>query len=42
MFKNETPVWSSGDTKIPTDIPNILKGKTLKIATILVRIIEEK
>lgn len=34
MFKNEIPVWSSGSTKIPFDIPNILKGKTLTIATI--------
>jgi len=37
MFKNETPVWPSGSKKIPLDIPNILKGKTLNIATILVR-----
>ncbi|XP_078376048.1 glutamate receptor ionotropic, kainate 2-like isoform X2 [Oculina patagonica] len=35
MFKNKTPVWSSGSTEIPIDIPNILKGKTLRIATIL-------
>jgi len=35
MFKNETPVWSSGSTRTPLDIPNILKGKTLNIATIL-------
>lgn len=41
MFKNETPVWSSGSTKKPVDVPNILKGKTLIIATILVRIMEE-
>ena len=37
MFKNEIPVWSSGSTEIPLDIPNILKGKTLTIATIEVR-----
>ena len=37
MFKNETPVWSSGSRRTPLDIPNILKGKTLKIATISVR-----
>ena len=37
MFKNKTPVWSSGSTTTPIDIPNILVGKTLKIATILVR-----
>ncbi len=42
MFKNKTPVWSSGSTEIPIDIPNILKGKTLRIATILVRSMEEK
>jgi len=35
MFENEPPVWSSGSTSIPLDIPNILVGKTLKVATIL-------
>ena len=37
MYKNKTPVWPSNNTKVPKDVPNILKGKTLKIATIKVR-----
>ena len=32
-----TPVWSSNSTEVPLDIPNILKGKTLNVTTILVR-----
>lgn len=36
MYTNDSPVvWPSGSTKIPKDVPNILEGKTLKIATIL-------
>ena len=38
MYTNDSPVvWPSGSTKIPKDVPNILEGKTLRIATILVR-----
>ena len=38
MNLNETPiVWPSGSNKTPTDIPNILEGKLLRIATIVVR-----
>ena len=36
MFENEKPIWPSNSSDIPLDIPNILKGKTLRIATILV------
>jgi len=35
MFKNKTPVWPSGSSKIPKDIPNILKGETLTVTAIL-------
>lgn len=36
MNLNETPiVWPSGSNKTPTDIPNILEGKLLRIATIV-------
>ena len=34
MYDHEKPVWASGGTKTPSDIPNYLVNKTLIITAI--------